>query len=481
MFPWLKNEPTSGDSQNCIRVKNGKFKDVVCNVKHSGAVSKRTGMGVLCKHSGVDYVNKAKVGNMFYCDLEQIGLMEKVHGRFKETKYLLEDCHQKRSERPRAMLKKTAARLELNCVNCKKDNVVFSKVECQVKCKADRQSRLSASFGCEPVYDEHNVVVGSRYIFSEGFHRFKEICGSGCAVRDLHPYLGPELEPLSGRKCLNRDIHHRGSFASKQFCKFSCPSHHGNTYGWPTLQSTDLMCRCDTVHEDGRDKRQCQWRLKKGLRDFDATNHRGDYFDCVLNGCIKQWQCKDSQYVTPTTTTTTTTETTSSSTSIIPTSTKATNTTTTTTTTTSTSTNISEHAAVIVLNGQPYGGMKPVIFIDSSEKQSEMSCFQTDSNSEAVHSCSVVWQSQLFIFGGSRHATQISRLEGTKLERVGSLGFRHVLGACSSISNEYILLCFDQWSTKKCSRSTGPLSQFSRITDSNYDHRHTQTSASESK
>ena len=99
------------------------------------------------------------------------------------------------------MLKKSGGRLELDCVNCKTDNAVWSKVESQVKCKADKTGNsLSAGFGCEPVYVENNDVIGSRYIFSDGFKRFQEICGGGCAEHDLHQYLGPEMTSIEASK-----------------------------------------------------------------------------------------------------------------------------------------------------------------------------------------------------------------------------------------------------------------------------------------
>ena len=196
-FPWSANEPNGGDEQPCIRMNNGEFNDVECDKRHSGPAKNLQGMGVICKHSGVDYVNTDKKAKIFYCDLVKIGLMELVNGKPKEVKYLLKDCNKKRAENPKPMLKKSGGRLELDCVNCKKDNVVFSKVECQVTCKADKTgNKLSAGFGCEPVYDENNEVIGSRYIFSDGFHRFQEICGGVYAEHDLYEYLRPELTSI---------------------------------------------------------------------------------------------------------------------------------------------------------------------------------------------------------------------------------------------------------------------------------------------
>lgn len=214
-IPWMAD----GLSNNaaCKSIANGEFNNVACDTRHSGAAESLTGMGVICKSSGIDYVNTEKKNKMFYCDLKQIGLVESVNGKLKEVKYLLKDCNKKRAQAPKGMLKKSAGRLELDCIDCKKDSVVWSKVECQISCKADKTgNKLSAGFGCEPVYDENNVVIGSRYIFPDGFKRFQEICGGGCGEHDLHQFMGPEMTPIETKKCSLRDIHHPDGFTSKQ-------------------------------------------------------------------------------------------------------------------------------------------------------------------------------------------------------------------------------------------------------------------------
>ena len=57
--------------------------------------------------------------------------------------------------------------------------------------------------------------------------------------------------------------------------------------------------------------------------------------------------------------------------------------------------------------------------------QEELNCFKKVGNAEAKGSCSITWQGQFYIYGGTIETTQISRLTGHKLERVGSLEFEH--------------------------------------------------------
>ena len=62
-------------------------------------------MGALCKSSGGEYVNKDKVNGFFYCNLSDIGFIEKVNGtnRWKEVKYELKNCRdKKRADEPKA-------------------------------------------------------------------------------------------------------------------------------------------------------------------------------------------------------------------------------------------------------------------------------------------------------------------------------------------------------------------------------------------
>ena len=52
----------------------------------------------------------------------------------------------------------------------------------------------------------------------------------------------------------------------------------------------------------------------------------------------------------------------------------------------------------------------------------------------------------MIVFGGWYEERQISRLDGFKLKRIGSLDFDHEDGACSVMHGE-IYLCFD-WDSR---------------------------------
>ena len=136
---------------------------------------------------------------------------------------------------------------------------------------------------------------------------------------------------------------------------------------------------------------------------------------------------------------------------------------------------------VLVLNSNL--GWKPVMIINSAGEQKELSCFERGARTEAFYSCSINWKNQFHLFGGLRDKRQISRLNGYRLERIGTLDFDHKWGACSVMANKLIFLCFsfESGNSKRCWWSIGPLGTFTEITPANHDHRGTQTSCSESK
>ena len=175
------------------------------------------------------------------------------------------------------MFKKTdPPRMELNCINCNKnqmikepENVQWSAVECDVGCKIDKNGNsLTAKFGCAPVYDANNTVVGARYTFDPaGFQRYQEICGGGCATDDIRPYLGTDFTSKVNKKCSIMDVHHPGSYTSRQVCEFSCPNHYENSV--TEKAANKLHCVCSTQD----DKRSCEWKMKKVIyRNFEHRN-----------------------------------------------------------------------------------------------------------------------------------------------------------------------------------------------------------------
>ena len=59
---------------------------------------------------------------------------------------------------------------------------------------------------------------------------------------------------------------------------------------------------------------------------------------------------------------------------------------------------------------------------------------------EVGYSCSVTWKGELFIYGGWTERTQISKLNGCKLERIGTLPFQHTEDTCANMNDEAIFL-----------------------------------------
>ena len=107
--------------------------------------------------------------------------------------------------------------------------------------------------------------------------------------------------------------------------------------------------------------------------------------------------------------------------------------------------------------------------------------FSIDNDAEVSRSCSIVWNNQLYIFGGKSMKTQISKVSNCRLERVGELAFNHAFGACTNVADDRIYLCFDEKNAKKCRVGSTPLGQFNEINPSHYDHRATRIATDDSE
>ena len=102
-----------------------------------------------------------------------------------------------------------------------------------------------------------------------------------------------------------------------------------------------------------------------------------------------------------------------------------------------------------------------------------------------VHlSCSITWRGEMYIFGGAYQTTQISKLNGCKLEREGSLNFNHRMAACANMNDEAIFLCFNDENssdTTKCRKGNNPTGSFVELSPSNSEHRHSRLGVSQGK
>ena len=109
--------------------------------------------------------------------------------------------------------------------------------------------------------------------------------------------------------------------------------------------------------------------------------------------------------------------------------------------------------------------------------------FMYGDETEVHGSCGITRRNQQFIFGGISKKTQISRINGCKLENFGQLNFNFLSGACANVANSKIYLCFHNQSTdyKKCRVASSPTSQFETIAESIDEHDTTRIAANECK
>ena len=113
----------------------------------------------------------------------------------------------------------------------------------------------------------------------------------------------------------------------------------------------------------------------------------------------------------------------------------------------------------------------------------ETSFFLMGENTQVYYSCSITWRNKHFVFGGYNEKKQISQLIGCELKRVGSLAFDHFFGACTTVGDNLIYLCFNYASGdyKKCRMATSPIGQFEEINASTYNHHYVRIAASDCK
>ena len=98
---------------------------------------------------------------------------------------------------------------------------------------------------------------------------------------------------------------------------------------------------------------------------------------------------------------------------------------------------------------------------------------------QAYASCSVTWRGQFFIYGGYDLKTQISTLNGCKLENVATLNFEFQHGSCANMNDEQLFLCFSpEDSTKLCRSSESPTGHFEKITECIENHKYGGLAAS---
>ena len=98
--------------------------------------------------------------------------------------------------------------------------------------------------------------------------------------------------------------------------------------------------------------------------------------------------------------------------------------------------------------------------------------FEIDEEAEVYGSCSLTWENELYVFGGTLKRTQISKVTSCRLEPVGQLAFNHKSGDCVNVARDKIVLCFNDEKNdrKKCRRASSPTGIFSEMMPSQYTH-----------
>ena len=109
--------------------------------------------------------------------------------------------------------------------------------------------------------------------------------------------------------------------------------------------------------------------------------------------------------------------------------------------------------------------------------------FSLGQNTEVYYSCSLTWHGQFFVFGGNEEKSQISIINGCRLERVGSLDFDQSYGGCANVNDQSVYLCFNRATAdnKKCRVANDPFGEFQEIEETVYNHKETLIGASRGK
>ena len=98
--------------------------------------------------------------------------------------------------------------------------------------------------------------------------------------------------------------------------------------------------------------------------------------------------------------------------------------------------------------------------------------FSFASNTEVDHSCSLLFNDKMFVFGGYVKKRQISQVKNCGLKRFASLDFDFDRGTCALTQSSTIILCF-AWSNyegRLCRIAYSPTASFTKLKESNYYH-----------
>ena len=143
-------------------------------------------------------------------------------------------------------------------------------------------------------------------------------------------------------------------------------------------------------------------------------------------------------------------------------------------TTTAVTTKKLPETGILVLGTFQPNNVPLVININDGTRRQPNFKLRESSETEIFGSCTVNWKNQNYIFGGHRKRRQISKIEDCRVKFIKKLNFDLYFGACATVSDKVIYLCFNgklQVDFKLCRTSKSPIGTFTDITKSSHDHR----------
>ena len=76
---------------------------------------------------------------------------------------------------------------------------------------------------------------------------------------------------------------------------------------------------------------------------------------------------------------------------------------------------------------------------------------------------------------------QVLMVNGNGLERKATLDFDFYYGGGTVLNKVTIVLCFSYWETKVCRQSNSPFGNFTKLPNSNYEHKATKIASFDGK
>ena len=113
----------------------------------------------------------------------------------------------------------------------------------------------------------------------------------------------------------------------------------------------------------------------------------------------------------------------------------------------------------------------------------EVKKFDFGKDTEVYRSCSLQWKNQYYVFGGQKQDHQVSVVVDNRLELKGTLDFKFNGGGCTVLNQHIVVLCFGDHKNDRrgCRQSKNPIGPFTRMPQSNYDHRATRIASFDGK